>query len=405
MTPPASDPSPPSPPARALPAWVAAGTVVAGALELGALIALPPGPARQLVAGALAGGTIGLGAWAWWRLRRAAPPPAAASVSPVKPASQARLAAIARHTQAPVIITDRQGHIEWVNDAFCVLTGHSATEVQGRTPGSFLQGPETDPSAAALMSRSVREGIGFETEILNYRKDGRPYWVLVRIDPLIDEQGNVTGFVGFHTDVTERRRHEALNTSVLAATVYGLISTDAQGLVETCNRGAEALLGRTAGEVVRRAGAASFHDLAELAEHAAHLARELGRPVAAGFEALVAGALAAGGSEEREWHYLRPDGTRVPVRVAVNAMRDRSGRVTGYLFAARDLTVERRQAAAERTFDERLRKIAAHMPGVMFQFKLFPDGRSCFPYVSEGVRGTLSWRDWLDRELDAATAA
>src|SRR5688500_618625 len=94
------------------------------------------------------------------------------------------LALVARWTTNAVVIPDPLGRIEWVNDGFVRLTGYSLSEVQGRKPGSFLQGPETDPEVVATMRAHSARGEGFQVEVVNYSKNGIPYWLLIDVQPV-----------------------------------------------------------------------------------------------------------------------------------------------------------------------------------------------------------------------------
>jgi PAS domain S-box-containing protein len=120
-----------------------------------------------------------------------------------------RLALIASHTNNGVILTDREGRVEWVNRAFTRSTGYALEEIKGRKPGSFLQGPDTDQAAVGRMREGIRSGEGFNVEVLNYAKDGRRLWVVVEVQPMRDEDGAVSSFMGIVTDVTERKKAEA----------------------------------------------------------------------------------------------------------------------------------------------------------------------------------------------------
>ena len=119
-----------------------------------------------------------------------------------------RLAMVASRTKNAVIITDARGHIEWVNEAFTRITGYEFAEVQGRSPGSFLQGKLSHPAAVAEMRRAVEERTGFNVEIVNYHKDGHPYWAAIEVQPRRDAQGNVTGFMAIETEITGRKAAE-----------------------------------------------------------------------------------------------------------------------------------------------------------------------------------------------------
>ena len=119
-----------------------------------------------------------------------------------------KLAEVAALTHNAVIITDRAGKIEWVNAAFELITGFSTGEVMGRTPGSVLQGPDTDPATVTLMHDALAAGRGFRVEIVNYHKNGTTYWLAIEVQPRLDAAGNVTGFIGIEEDISERKAAE-----------------------------------------------------------------------------------------------------------------------------------------------------------------------------------------------------
>ncbi len=111
-------------------------------------------------------------------------------------------------TDNPVVITDPEGRAEWVNDAFVRRTGYGLDEVVGRVPGHLLQGPDTDPATVDLMRACVTERREFTCEVLNYTREGVPYWIALDVRPIVGDDGSVTGFVAVQTDVTKRRLTE-----------------------------------------------------------------------------------------------------------------------------------------------------------------------------------------------------
>lgn len=119
-----------------------------------------------------------------------------------------KLALVASRTDNAVVITDTKGLIEWVNDGFTHLTGYHLAEVIGKTPGSILQGPQTDPATTQYMRRCIRDCKPFETEILNYAANGRPYWVAMEVQPVRDDNGVLTQFVAIERDITDRKKLE-----------------------------------------------------------------------------------------------------------------------------------------------------------------------------------------------------
>jgi PAS domain S-box-containing protein len=120
--------------------------------------------------------------------------------------AQARqLSMVAARTDNAVIITDRKGRIEWVNNGFSRISGYAFDEVKGRTPGSVLQGPESDPEIVHRMSTAIDSHRGFREEILNYNKDGKPYWILIEAQPIYDTHGEVVQFMAIERDITEEK--------------------------------------------------------------------------------------------------------------------------------------------------------------------------------------------------------
>jgi len=119
-----------------------------------------------------------------------------------------RLALVAAHTTDAIIVTDADGLIEWVNEGFVRLSGYGAEEMIKRKPGSFLQGPMTDPNTVAYMRERLAIQQGFSVEIINYSKGSVPYWAELKVQPMRDQAGVVTGYMGTASDITARKSAE-----------------------------------------------------------------------------------------------------------------------------------------------------------------------------------------------------
>ncbi len=269
----------------------------------------------------------------------------------IQEAEARKLALIAARTDNAVILTDELGLTEWVNEGFVRLTGYTLEEVRGKKPGHLLRGPDTDEATVNYMRERISRGEGYSVELLNYSKTGRKYWLSIEVQPIYDENGRVANFMAIQSDITERKNAEAelrktntLQQAILNAANYAIIAASPDGIILTFNPAAEKMLGYSAGEVVGKLTPAFIHDPAEVADRAAELTRELGREILPGFEAFVAKAR-LGRPDEREWTYIRKDGTRVPVMLSVTALFDEQGRVTGTLGIASDITESKRSAA------------------------------------------------------------
>ncbi len=87
------------------------------------------------------------------------------------------------------------------------ITGYRSDEVIGWNPRIF-QGKDTDPDTLRTIREAITAGRGCSVEILNYRKDGTPFWNALSLNPVHDEHGRLVNFVGVQNDITERKRLE-----------------------------------------------------------------------------------------------------------------------------------------------------------------------------------------------------
>jgi PAS domain S-box-containing protein len=141
-----------------------------------------------------------------------------------------------------VLITDEKRLIIYVNKGFVELTGFPEKEVLGRNC-SFLQGPGTSRETILKMRAALNAGQPFEGEILNYRKNGSPFWNELTITPIVDPAGGPIRFVGIQRDVTERKRTTALLADsqrrlalATEAAHIGIWEWDVAGGAMTCNQ-------------------------------------------------------------------------------------------------------------------------------------------------------------------------
>jgi PAS domain S-box-containing protein len=165
---------------------------------------------------------------------------------------------------------------------------------------------------------------------------------------LTDPDGSRTHLVKTGVDVTDERAARTFVEAVLeAATATAIVGTDLDGVITLFNRGAENLLGWSAVEVVGSSDWSLLHDRAEIACRAAELGIE------PGVEVLVHRVRSGGATEAGDWTYVRKDGSRRTVSLAVSGIRDEAGQPRGYLMVAEDVTVRREaelalQAALDR---------------------------------------------------------
>ena len=99
--------------------------------------------------------------------------------------------------------------LTYTNEAFDRLTGYEDGEMLGRNCRR-LQGEHTDPERVAEIRAAIDAERPVTTELLNYRQDGTPFWNRLTIAPVTDADGEVTHYVGFQEDVTDRKRRDRL---------------------------------------------------------------------------------------------------------------------------------------------------------------------------------------------------
>ena len=110
---------------------------------------------------------------------------------------------------ASVVITDRQGLIEYVNPKFCASSGYSFGEVLGRNPRMLSSG-EMPAESYRQLWKTITAGGTWSGEFHNRKKNGELYWESASISPICDGQGNITHFVAVKEDITGRKRTEEL---------------------------------------------------------------------------------------------------------------------------------------------------------------------------------------------------
>jgi len=106
-----------------------------------------------------------------------------------------------------IVITDRQGAIEYVNPAFSQVTGYGFDEAIGQNP-RIIKGNETPREVYEELWRTITAGGTWRGEFHNRKKDSTLYWDYAAITPILDGAGKITHFLGIQSDVTERKQAE-----------------------------------------------------------------------------------------------------------------------------------------------------------------------------------------------------
>ena len=167
------------------------------------------------------------------------------------------------------------------------------------------------------------------------------------VTALRDAQGVIIGYLLIGTDNTARKQAEeallkagALQNAIFNSANFSSIATDAKGVIQIFNVGAERMLGYTAAEVMNKITPADISDPQEVIARAKALSLELGDAYRAGIRSLVFKA-SRGIEDIYELTYIRKDGSRFPAVVSVTALRDAQGAIIGYLLIGTDNTARK----------------------------------------------------------------
>jgi diguanylate cyclase (GGDEF)-like protein/PAS domain S-box-containing protein len=182
-----------------------------------------------------------------------------------------------------------------------------------------------------------------------------------------------------------RGTHGQLRGVLDAATQVAIIATDLRGIISTFNAGAEQMLGYSSAQAVGHMTLENLHLPRELEARSAELSARYGKPIPTCQAMLVEGG-EEGGHEAREWTLVRHDGSHLTVNMLAAPVLDEQGLWVGHLAICIDITERKRVHEALAARDLLLKKLSAHVPGGIYQFKMEFDGRFSVIYASDGMR-------------------
>jgi PAS domain S-box-containing protein len=274
------------------------------------------------------------------------------------------------------IATDADGVIQIFNVGAERMLGYEAGEVTNKITPADISDPQELIRRAEALSVELDTAItpGFEAlvfkasrgiediyELTYIRKDGSRFPAVVSVTALRDAQDAIIGYLLIGTDNTARKQAEealveagALQSAIFNSANFSSIATDAEGVIQIFNVGAERMLGYSATEVMNVVTPADISDPQEVVARAASLSVEFETPIAPGFEALVFKA-SRGIEDIYELTYIRKDGSRFPAVVSVTALRDAQDAIIGYLLIGTDNTARQRVEEERMKLDQRLR--------------------------------------------------
>jgi PAS domain S-box-containing protein len=274
------------------------------------------------------------------------------------------------------IATDADGVIQIFNVGAERMLGYAAADVMNKITPADISDPQEVIARAKALSIELGTPItpGFEAlvfkasrgiediyELTYIRKDGSRFPAVVSVTALRDAQDAIIGYLLIGTDNTARKQAEeallkagALQSAIFNSANFSSIATDAKGVIQIFNVGAERMLGYTAADVMNKITPADISDPNEVVARAKALSIELKTPITPGFEALVFKA-SRGIEDIYELTYIRKDGSRFPAVVSVTALRDAQDAIIGYLLIGTDNTARKQIEEERMKLDQRLR--------------------------------------------------
>ncbi|MEG4459101.1 PAS domain S-box protein [Microcoleus sp. N9_A1] len=277
--------------------------------------------------------------------------------------SNSILIADARTPDTPII---------YCNPAFEKLTGYSAEEVIGRNC-RFLQGLDTDRAELDKLRSSLRSGTEIQVVLKNYRKDKTPFWNELMVSPILDNEGKLTHFIGVQNDITKRvaaetalqESEERLRAIATVTPVPMLITRLKDSVILYANPALGVSLGLSSEQLI---GSKKSDFYAKVSDR--HKLLELVKQ--------------NGFSDSEQICLKKANGSLFWVKMSMRSINFNGE--AAILSAFYDITDRVEAETALRQSEARFQKLAANLPGMIYQFQLAADGTVSFPYLSSGCR-------------------
>ena len=277
---------------------------------------------------------------------------------------QASLTSAIEQAADGIMITDSDGKIRYVNPAFTAMTGYASEEGVGQYPRFLKSGRQPLQFYEQLWS-TILSGRVWHGELINRRKNGSFYNEEMRIAPVHGADGKIASFIAIKNDVTERRAAEearAFLAAIVENSEDAILAYTPAGTILTFNRGAEAMFGHAAVDMIGK-------QLSLLVPPE--------RLTAIG--QLDGQVLQGNAFSQQEGLCLHKDGRRICVSVTGFPIRNAAGEVTVIAQILRDITERKQAEEALRRSEEKFRQLAENMREVVW---MMPPTADEVPYVS-----------------------
>lgn len=271
---------------------------------------------------------------------------------------------------------DAQGKYIYANEKISAITGE-IPEIGTRPNCHQILHPEDAQFVITKFAQCQQEHLSFKEQYRYLNSDGTIIWVYAQLFPEYDYQGNFIGYIGTLTDINEQKQAQqkleqinqeleikvqqrtqellkinSLQEAILNSTIYSIVSTDVNGIIQSFNQGAQRMLGYLAEEVIGKCTPEIFHDPKEIIEKAQLLSVELNQTIEPNFEVFVAKSRHNILNQE-EWTHISKNGLRFPVFLSITTITNELGEIIGFLGVGQYLS--ERKAAAKALQDSQAR--------------------------------------------------
>ncbi len=270
-------------------------------------------------------------------------------------AEKSRLAEIVNSSSEAIVSNKFNFKITSWNPAAEKLYGFTEKEAIGKSIFIFI--PEYEKQRIKNIIQSIKKDnmlVNFEMFIKNKNNELIP--VFISFFPIKNADGVTIGAscIARNISIEKQREYDLIFsneklTAIMHGTNHSIIATDLNGNINIFNPAAEKMLGYKASEVIDKKTPLIFHDYNEIVSRSNELSKELNRHIELGFNVFVE-KLTNTNVDQREWTYIRKDGTRFPVLLSVTALHGINNEKIGYVGIAMDITERKRNEMLKNAF-------------------------------------------------------
>lgn len=286
------------------------------------------------------------------------------------------LALVASNTTDVIILTDANLNITWVNDAFEKQTGYTKQEVLGKIPAEIMSGPETDLDVLKRINESVKTNKTANEVLISYKKNGEKYWTDLNITTVFNDDNVITHYIAVERDITLRKQAEdelRLTKNLLEQTNslarVGGWELDMESKNLYWSEVTREIHEVTSSFVPTLKTSIEFFKAGENRDH---------------ITSALAKCIQRGIPCDTEVQLVSAKGNVLWTRVIANAEFENG--VCKRLYGAfQDVTIIKEAEKKVIKSAELLRKLSDRVPGCLFQYQSFDNGKVTFPFISSGL--------------------